>query len=178
MGNSSCSSTAIALAPGSAFWASPLGAIWPRWWPQRPTRRDQPFRCWSTPRRMWKLEEKFRAGRFEENHVFIISLLSPITAYRHALSHRRSPWSCSPWEVLPPKSTGPSNRFRKIDQSCILYHPTGSMYGIYANIYHHKRLKWQCLNLMSWSTEATPMFPSPSLGCPLDSYGQGHRVSL
>jgi len=135
MGNSSCSSTAIALAPGSAFWASPLGAIWPRWWPQRPTRRDQPFRCWSTPRRMWKLEEKFRAGRFEENHVFIISLLSPITAYRHALSHRRSPWSCSPWEVLPPKSTGPSNRFRKIDQSCILYHPTGSMYGIYANIW-------------------------------------------
>ena len=57
-------------------------------------------------------------------------------------------------------------------------YPIGSMYGIYANIYHHKRLKWQCLNLMSWSTEATPMFPSPSLGCPLDSYGQGHRVSL
>ena len=58
----------IALAPGSAFWASPLGAIWPPWWPQRPTCRDLPFRCWSTPRRMWKLEEKFRAGRSEEGH--------------------------------------------------------------------------------------------------------------
>ena len=58
----------IALAPGSAFWASPLGAIWPPWWPQRRTCRDLPFRCWSTPRRMWKLEEKFRAGRSEEGH--------------------------------------------------------------------------------------------------------------